>query len=190
MTRPTAASPRGRERTIGRTGTARLRREHGRHAPQIDFANPHAPRSLGPQLCRTAKPRLPSLTFHSAFAAFRSRNHNEKDLLGTRAGRCFAQQQRMEPRVLPVDRRERPDSVQQERAARQQELQRSYGHAKARRPTRSECHGAQLGARYNGRLPSSRHCRTSRRSSELRPSRATPASSPTPRWWAGSRNVS
>ena len=82
--------------------------------------------------------------------------------------------QRMEPRMFPIDRRERPDSVQQERAARQQELQRSYGHAKARRPTRSERHGAQLGAHCHGRLPSSRHCRTSRRSSELRSSRRRP----------------
>src|SRR6185503_5706303 len=52
-----------------------------------------------------------------------------------------------------------------------QELQRSYGHAKARRPTRSERHGAQLGAHCHGRLPSSRRCRTSCRSSELCSSR-------------------
>jgi azurin len=47
----------------------------------------------------------------------------------------------MEPGMFPIDRGERPDSVQQERTARQQELQRSYGHAKARRPTRSKRHG-------------------------------------------------
>src|SRR6185503_20368438 len=92
----------------------------------------HTPVRAFPQLCRTAKPG-----YHRAVpilhAAFRSRNHNEKDLFGARAGRTFAQWYRMEPRMFPIDRRERPDSVQQERAARQQELQRSYGHAKARR---------------------------------------------------------